>query len=496
MNTTQQQFTELAAQGYNNVPIIREIFSDLETPLSIYLKLANTSYTYLFESVKGGEKWGRYCFIGLPCQTVIQVKDKILTVHKNNELQEKITTDDPLAWIEKFQTQFRTANLPNLPLFNGGLVGYFGYDTVRYIEPHLANNKLPDKLNIPDILLMLSNEFIMFDTLSNKIYLVIYANPQQFNAWENAQQYINTLIKKLHSTSIAESWLNPKMQSSAEKKFISNFTQPEYEEKVKRAVQYMIDGDIMQVTVSQRFSKPYAGEPFNFYRALRSVNPSPYLFYLNLKDFYIAGSSPEILVRLENDTITLRPLAGTRCRGKTLEEDLALEKELLADPKELAEHLMLIDLGRNDVGRVSQTGSVQVTEKMGIERYSHVMHIVSNVVGKIIPNQSAIDVLRATFPAGTLTGTPKVRAMEIINELETIKRNIYAGAVGYLSWNGNMDLAIALRTAVIKDHRIHIQAGAGLVVDSIPHKEYEETVNKALALLKAAEIAEAGLKYS
>lgn len=493
MNITQQQFQQLAQQGYNRIPITHEIFADLETPLSIYLKLANLPYTYLFESVKGGEKWGRYSFIGLPSHTTISVKDSKLTLKHHDKILEEVNTEDPLVWIENYLQQFRVPELSDMPIFNGGLVGYFSYDTIRYIEPRLKQSSLPDQLQTPDILLMVSDEIIVFDTLLNKVYLMIYADPQQKNVWENSQQRILEWENKLHQTAIASTWNEP-IKSTVAETFTSNMQREEFEAKVKQAVQYMIEGDVMQIVLSQRFSKSFHAEPFNFYRALRMQNPSPYLFYLNLGDFYIAGSSPEILVRLQNEEITLRPLAGTRPRGQTIAADLKLEAELLADPKELAEHLMLIDLGRNDVGKVSESGSVKVTEKMGVERYSHVMHIVSNVTGKISPGKSDIEVLRATFPAGTLTGTPKVRAMEIIEELETVKRNIYAGAVGYLSWNGNMDLAIALRTAVIKDNMIHIQAGAGLVVDSNPATEWQESVNKATALLKAAAIAEAGLK--
>lgn len=488
---SKQEFNGFLAQGYNRIPLVHEIKTDLETALSIYLKLADQPYTYLFESVKGGEKWGRYSFIGLPSDTIIRVKDHQLTVHKKDKLLEDIHLPDPLSWIADYQKQFRAAPIAHLPIFNGGLVGYFSYDTIRYIEPRLNKEHLPDPLNTPDILLMLSQEFIVFDTLLNKSYLIVYAVADQPHAYEHTVERIHWWLQQLKTATIASVHLNA-LKTNGTSEFQSNFSKEAYEAGVKKAIQYMVDGDAMQIAFSQRFSRAFHSHPFALYRALRSINPSPYLFYLNLKDFYIVGSSPEILVRLENDTVTLRPLAGTRPRGANLEQDLQLEKELLADPKELAEHLMLIDLGRNDLGRVSQIGSVSVTEKMVVERYSHVMHIVSNVTGKIKPDYSAMDLLRATFPAGTLTGTPKIRAMEIIDELENSKRGIYSGAVGYMAWNGNMDLAIAIRTAVIKDKTIYVQAGAGLVVDSIPENEWQETVNKAQAVLKAAQLVENG----
>ena len=475
MKISRQQFEAFCTADYNRVPATREILVDLDTPLSIYLKLADAPYSYLLESVKGGEKWGRYSFIGLPCHTIIRVLNQRLTVHAHGKLVTDIVTKDPLHWIENFHAQFSAPELSDLPRFNGGLVGYFGYDTVRYIEPKLARFDLPDPLQIPDILLMLSDEFIVFDTLLNKVHLVVYVDPKQPGAWQQAQERLDFWLQKFHAAVLSPQWLRPEHKLSPVADYTSNMTKAEYEAKVTEAIKYMVAGDAMQIALSQRLSKPFHTVPFNFYRALRTINPSPYMFYLNLEDFHIVGSSPEILARLEDNNVTLRPIAGTRPRGRTLQEDLALEKELLADPKELAEHLMLIDLGRNDVGRISQTGTVQVTEKMMIERYSHVMHIVSNVTGKLNPGLSAFDILKAVFPAGTLTGTPKIRAMEIVDKLETVKRGVYSGAVGYLGWNGNMDVAIAIRTAVIKDQAIHVQAGAGLVVDSVPNNEWQET---------------------
>lgn len=494
MKIDREQFDNLAKQGFNRIPVVHEILADLDNPLSIYLKLANQPFTYLFESILGGEKWGRYSFIGLACQKIIRVKNQQLTLYDGEKLIEKIETTDPLHWIEEYQKQFKAPELTNFPRFNGGLVGYFGYDTVRYIETKLSHCKLSDPLDNPDILLMQSEEFIVFDTLYNKVFCIIYVDPASPDAWDNAQNHLATRIQQIYNTKIPDSWLQVGAVNEVSSKFCANMTKAQYMQAVERAVEYMIAGDAMQIVLAQRLSKSYLGEPFNFYRALRNINPSPYLYYLNLGDFQIVGSSPEILVRVDERQITLRPLAGTRPRGKNLPEDLLLAKELLEDPKELAEHLMLIDLGRNDVGRVSMTGSVKVTEKMSIERYSHVMHIVSNVTGELDPAFTPLNVLRAAFPAGTLTGTPKIRAMEIIDELETVKRGVYSGAVGYLAWNGNMDLAIAIRTAIIKNKEIHVQAGAGLVVDSIPEQEWQECMNKAMALLRAAEMAERGLK--
>lgn len=488
------QFKQLAQQGYNRVPVVQEILADLDNPLSIYLKLADQPFTYLFESILGGEKWGRYSFIGLACQKIIRVKNQHLTLYHGDQLIESLQTADPLSWIEDYQKQFKAPELINFPRFNGGLVGYFGYDTIRYIEPKLSTSLLPDPLDNPDILLMQSEEFVVFDTLYNKVYCIIYVDPNTPNAWDIAQSHLTTRIQQIYSRKISDHWLQVANTHDAQSKFTANMSKTQYMQAVEQAIEYMNAGDAMQVVLAQRLSKSYNGEAFNFYRALRNINPSPYLYYLNLGDFQVVGSSPEILVRVEDGQITLRPLAGTRRRGKNLPEDLLLAKELLEDPKELAEHLMLIDLGRNDVGRVSTTGSVKVTEKMSVERYSHVMHIVSNVVGELNPTFTPLNVLRATFPAGTVTGTPKIRAMEIIDELETVKRGVYSGAVGYLAWNGNMDLAIAIRTAVIKDKKIHVQAGAGLVVDSIPEQEWQECMNKAMALLRAAEMAERGLK--
>jgi len=488
---TESAFNDLASQGYNRIPLVRHVLADLDTPLSTYLKLANGPYSYLFESVQGGEKFGRYSIIGLPCRKQIRIHSKRINIIQDDECIETIEHDDPLEWIEQFYTEFKVAELPNLPRFTGGLVGYFGYDTVRYIEPRLGECPNPDPLKVPDILLMVSDEVLVFDNLAGKLYLIHYANPEQDDAYQSGCSRLEKLILQLQD-SVPRTPLG-KPSNIKESDFISGFTEDKFKQAVNKAKDYIVEGDVMQVVLSQRLSVPFTAPPLDCYRALRSLNPSPYMYYLDLGDFHIVGSSPEILVQVENDMVAVRPIAGTRPRGETEEQDKQFEKDLLADPKEIAEHLMLIDLGRNDVGRIAQTGTVKVTDKMIIERYSHVMHIVSNVAGKIKPNVSAMDSLRATFPAGTLSGAPKIRAMEIIDELEPVKRGVYGGAVGYLSWNGNMDTAIAIRTAVIKDEVLHIQAGAGIVYDSVAQSEWDETMNKGRAVFKAVALAAAGL---
>ncbi len=489
---TPEQFEQLAAAGYNRIPVTREVLADLDTPLSTYIKLADGPYSYLFESVQGGEKWGRYSIIGLPCRTVLRVSGERIELSTDGEVVEQAQSADPLAWIDAYQRRFRVPGLDGLPRFSGGLVGYFGYDTVRYIEPRLRDGVNEDPLGNPDILLMLSDEVVVFDTLSGKLQIIVHADPAQPDAWEQAQTRLGQIHRRLCEPVRIP---GPLKQAAvvSESDFVSGFTQAGFQAAVQRVKDYIVEGDVMQVVLSQRLSIPYQAPPLDLYRALRCLNPSPYMFYLDLDDFHVVGSSPEILVRLEDGLVTVRPIAGTRPRGATEEEDLALERDLLADPKELAEHLMLIDLGRNDVGRVSEIGSVELTEKMIIERYSHVMHIVSNVTGRIRPGMTAIDVLRATFPAGTVSGAPKIRAMEIIDELEPVKRGVYAGAVGYLDWGGNMDTAIAIRTAVIKDRTLHIQAGAGIVADSVPENEWAETMNKGRAIFRAVALAQAGL---
>jgi anthranilate synthase component 1 len=487
-----EQFHAYAAQGYNRIPLARQILADLDTPLSAYLKLADAPYTYLLESVHGGEKWGRYSIIGLPCRTIIKIRAQTIAIERDGQLQETLQAENPLVWLEGFAAQFKTPDCDYLPRFTGGLVGYFGYETMGYIEPRLKTDK-PDPIGAPDILLMVSEDVLVFDNLSGKLLLITHANPAEEDALARAEARLDELVQTLRQTSLpARIHHAPKQVDEAD--FISGFTQEGFENAVRRIKEYIVEGDTMQVVLSQRLSIPYSAPPIDVYRALRCLNPSPYMYNLNLGDFHIVGSSPEILARLEEGIVTVRPIAGTRKRGKTQEEDVALEQELLADPKEIAEHLMLIDLGRNDAGRVAQTGTVKVTDQMIVERYSHVMHIVSNVTAKVKDGMSAFDVLAATFPAGTVSGAPKIRAMEIIAELEPVKRGVYSGAVGYIGWNGALDTAIAIRTAVIKDGMLHIQAGAGIVYDSIPVNEWEETMNKGRAVFRAVALAEAGLE--
>ncbi len=490
------QFQQLVEQGFNRIPVHREILADLDTPLSSYLKLADAPYSYLLESVQGGEKWGRYSMIGLPCRKIIRVRGQRISVEHAGEIVEQIEVADPLAWLEEFQTRYRVPPMgADLPRFAGGLVGYFGYDIIRYIEPRLAHCPNPDPLDTPDILLMVSEDVVVFDNLSGKLSLITLIDPGLERAYERAQKRLDEVMERIRGPLAGYPDVTaPAIRTVDERDFSGSFTRGDYEAAVEHIKRYIVDGDCMQVVPSQRMSIPFGQPPLDLYRALRHINPSPYMYYFNLADFHIVGSSPEILARLEDGMVTVRPIAGTRPRGADEASDRALEQELLSDPKELAEHLMLIDLGRNDVGRVCETGSVNVTEKMSVERYSHVMHIVSNVIGRLRPGLGAIDVLRATHPAGTLSGAPKIRAMEIIDELEPVKRGVYAGAVGYLSWSGNMDTAIAIRTAVIKDGQLHVQAGGGIVADSIPAVEWEETLNKRRAMFRAVALAEAGLR--
>lgn len=484
----QAEFNALAAQGYNRIPLVLETFADLDTPLSLYLKLANQPFSYLLESVQGGERFGRYSIIGLPAKTRIVAHGRKVEVIEADAVVESVEDTNPLDFVKAYQARFKTPPYEGLPRFTGGLAGYFGYETVRYIEKRLANTSKPDAIATPDVLLMVSEQLAVVDNLSGKLYFIVYADTSEANAYENAHATLNALLKMLKkAVTIPETPPTDKTEA------VSEFGEDNFKTAVKRAQQYILDGDIMQVVLSQRMSQPFTASPLSLYRVLRSLNPSPYMFYYDMGDHHVVGASPEILVRLENGTVTARPIAGTRPRGKTREQDIALAEELLADPKERAEHVQLMDLGRNDVGRVAETGSVKVTDNMMIERYSHVMHIVSNVEGKLKPGMDAIDVLKATFPAGTVSGAPKVRAMEIIDELEPSKRGIYAGAVGYLGFNGDMDVAIAIRTGVIKNNMLHVQAGAGIVADSVPQSEWIETQNKARAVLRAAELVQAGL---
>jgi anthranilate synthase component 1 len=485
---SQQQFDELAKQGYNRIPLVSETFADLDTPLSLYLKLANKPYSYLLESVQGGERFGRYSFIGLPANTRIQAYGSQIQVVEGSAVIETHDKTNPLDFLKRYQAQFKAAPLEGLPRFTGGLAGYFGYETVRYIEHKLTHPQKPDVLGTPDVLLLLTEELAVIDNLSGRLTFIVYADPTRPKAYDKAQSRLQELVRTIRQPAKI-----PDAPAMSPVTARSEFGEAGFKAAVETAKRYIFDGDIMQVVLSQRMSQPFAAKPLSLYRALRSLNPSPYMFYYDMGDHHVVGASPEILVRLENDIVTSRPIAGTRPRGQTRELDIALGEELLADPKECAEHVMLIDLGRNDVGRVAEEGSVTLTDKMIIERYSHVMHIVSNVEGKLKPGLDAIDVLKATFPAGTVSGAAKVRAMEIIDELEPTKRGIYAGAVGYLGFNGDMDLAIAIRTAVIKDQTLYVQAGAGIVADSIPESEWIETCNKARAVLRAAEMVLDGL---
>lgn len=487
---TKQQYLNQVAQGYNRIPLVQELLADLDTPLSLYLKLANQPFTYLLESVVGGERFGRYSFIGLPCHTYIKVSGSRTELYENHQLTQ--THDgNPLPFIEQFHAKFKTPEIDKLPRFTGGLVGYFGYESIYYFE-HIAHRlKQPAKsnlLNTPDILLMLSQELAVIDNLSGKIYLIVYADPSNPQGYELAREKLENLREKLRQSVAIPLSLG------------SQTTQPEHltgEETFKSYVrcvrEYILNGDCMQVVPAQTMKLPFTDKPLHLYRALRTLNPSPYLFYYDFGDFHIIGSSPEILVRRERETVVVRPIAGTRLRGATPEQDAANAQDLLNDPKEIAEHTMLIDLGRNDVGRISQTGQVAVTDKMVIEKYSHVMHIVSNVEGCLKPNTTNMDILAATFPAGTLSGAPKVRALEIIEELEPIKRNIFGGAVGVWGFNGDMDLAIAIRTAIVKNGELFVSSGAGIVADSVEESEWQETQNKARAVLRAAQMVQEGL---
>jgi anthranilate synthase component 1 len=488
---TPEIFAELAAQGYNRIPVTRTVLADLDTPLSSYVKLARGPYSYLFESVQGGEKWGRYSIIGLPCRTVMTARGNMVNVSIDGAITEQYEYTNPYHFVEKFKARYRVPELEGLPRFHGGLVGYFGYDTVRYVEPRLAHSTPKDDIGNPDILLMVSEDVLVFDNLMGTLSIVCHADTAEPDALATAHARIDALAAKLEdiSPTLPSLNLNGGDSGITEADFTSQMGQAAFEASVEKIRDYVLAGDAMQVVPSQRLSVPFSTDPIHLYRALRHLNPSPHMYFLDLDDFQIVGSSPEILARVEDDIVTIRPIAGTRPRGTTTAEDIALEKELLADPKEIAEHLMLIDLGRNDVGRVAETGTVEVTENMVVERYSHVMHIVSNVQGKLDPSLTALDVLQASLPTGTLSGAPKIRAMEIIDEVETVKRGIYGGAVGYISWQGNTDNAIAIRTAVIKNDTLYVQAGAGVVADSVPAMEWQETMNKARAIMRAAALA-------
>lgn len=491
---TPDQFSELAKQGFNHIPITRELFADLDTPLSCYIKVARGPYSYLLESAsQGGEKWSRYSVVGLPSSQVLKIFGNEVVIEKDGAVTDRSRCDDPIEFIEKFQSQFNYPDLQGLPFYTGGLVGYFGYDTVRYVEKRVALSAPKDTIGSPDILLMVSNDVIVFDSVKGKIHLISHADPRVEGSYEAAEARLDEMVLAMNTDIPAE--IRKPVQGPVihEADFVSSYGEEQFKKDVEKIKKYIVAGDVMQVVLSQRMSISFEADPLHLYRALRSLNPSPYMYYMDLNEEHIVSSSPEILARLDHDDVTVRPLAGTRRRGRDTDEDFSLEKELLADPKEIAEHLMLIDLGRNDVGKVCVTGSVNVTEMMVIEKYAHVMHLASNISGKLRAEHSALDLLRATLPVGTLSGAPKVRALEIIDELEPEKRGIFGGAVGYLSWNGNMDTAIAIRTAVIKDMKLYIQAGAGIVADSIPELEWKETMNKARSIFRAAAMAESGL---
>ncbi|RZU01268.1 anthranilate synthase component I [Rivibacter subsaxonicus] len=488
---TELEFQSLAAAGHNRIPLIGEAFADLETPLSLYLKLAGGKpLSFLLESVVGGERFGRYSFIGLPARTFIRAADGVSEVVTDGAVVER-HEGNPLDFIEAYQKRFKVALTPGLPRFCGGLAGYFGYEAVRYMEPKLARTRKDHGIGTPDLMLMQCEEVAVIDNLSGRLYLIVYADPGRPEAYFRAKKRLAELNDGLRYSVSA-----PSVRRGAPHAVEREFARADYEAAVRRCKEYIAAGDCMQVVLGQRLKKRYTESPLALYRALRSLNPSPYMYFYDMGEFQIVGASPEILVRHEREAagekVTIRPLAGTRPRATTPERDREVEAELLADPKERAEHLMLIDLARNDIGRIAQTGSVKVTEAFAVERYSHVMHIVSNVEGLLKPGTSNMDVLRATFPAGTLSGAPKIRAMEIIDELEPVQRGIYGGACGYLSFAGDMDVAIAIRTGIVKDKTLYVQAAAGIVADSVPELEWAETEAKARAVLRAAELVEEG----
>jgi len=509
---SEPEFQALAAQGYNRIPLMAQAFADLETPLSLYLKLAHVpsdgattdpdsgKYSFLLESVVGGERFGRYSFIGLPARTLVRASgfgDAARTEVVTDGVVVESASGNPLDFIAAYQQRFKVALRPGLPRFCGGLAGYFGYDAVRYIEKKLEATCPPDELGCPDILLLQCEELAVIDNLSGKLYLIVYADPGQPEAYARGKRRLRELKERL-AQAVSIPAVKPTQSHPAQR----DFAKADYLAAVDRAKELIAGGDFMQVQVGQRIKKRYTESPLSLYRALRSLNPSPYMYYYHFGDFQVVGASPEILVRQEQvavdgktgTKVTIRPLAGTRPRGATPEADKAAELELVNDPKERAEHVMLIDLARNDIGRIAEIGSVKVTDAFTVERYSHVMHIVSNVEGTLLPGMTNMDVLKATFPAGTLTGAPKVHAMELIDQLEPTKRGIYGGACGYISYAGDMDVAIAIRTGIIKNQTLYVQAAAGVVADSVPELEWKETEAKARALLRAAELVEEGLE--
>ena len=479
MNKT--TFLNHVDEGYKLIPLYKCIDNPNINPIDLYESISDQPQSYLFESVEGGKKWSRYTIIGLPSNDYIDVFNNKISLYSNGKGVEQ-KSNDPINWIEDFRNKYKVFTNPELPEFQGGLVGYFGFDTIENFESNIIPSKQVDEIETPDIRLIISKEILIFDKQKNKIFIIVFSE-NNLNSFNKTNTKISDLSKKITSFTLTSSVEVNNFSSQPDIKY--HLSKNDFLDAVKKIKKYISDGDVMQVVLSQRMSIPFEGKPLSFYRKLRDLNPSPYMYYLNMGDFSIIGSSPEILVRLEDDNLTVRPIAGTRPRGKDTHQDKSFEEELKRDPKEIAEHLMLIDLGRNDIGRVSEIGSVKLTDTMIIEKYSHVMHMVSNVTSKLDSKLTSMDVLRATFPAGTVSGAPKIRAIQIIYELEPIKRGIYAGAIGYLGWNGNMDTAIAIRTCIIKESVLNIQCGAGIVHDSIPEKEWDETINKGRAIIQA-----------
>ena len=494
---TFDEYQAFKQQGYSHAPLVKKRLMDAQTPVSVFSKVRDLSGSaYLFESVEGGERWARYSMIGLGSDLILQYTDGQMTVKRNDSITTD-SVDDPFDYLRTLMAGYNMPShehIPTLPSFSGGLVGYFGYDMVRVIEPSVGKSDAPNPMTMPDMWLMLSMSVIVFDNLENTLSIIVYADCNSDDGYSTAIRELEKIEEKLAEMPELGAPVMPTP------KFTSQTGADKYCADVDVIKDYILAGDVMQVVPAQRLSADYSGDALAVYRALRFLNPSPYLFLVHgytlddHKRFDIIGASPEILSRVENGKVTVRPLAGTRPRGQTEAEDIALEKELLADTKEIAEHLMLIDLGRNDIGRVCEYGSVKVTEKMFIERYSQVMHIASNVEGNVLADKDALDVFCATFPAGTLSGAPKIRAMQIIDEVEPVRRTVFGGSVGYLGWHGNMDTAIAIRTAVMRRGKIHVQAGAGVVADSVPEAEWDETNKKALALIKAVKMACDGLR--
>ena len=484
---TKEVYKEFSKNGFNVIPLVKNLKTKISSPVELYSNIKNKKNTFLLESIEGGERWAQYSIIGLNCSDSIKISGSRIEIKKGTET-ELLNSDNPLDELDKIIGEYKSPEIENLPRFYGGFVGFFAYESAQYAEKKIQSLiKKESKFNehMPDIYLVKSEKIIVYDNFNQTLKVIFNADPSKIS-YEEACDVLTEIEQSFDKTI---TYSRPDYSDIlGNNSFDSNFSKNEYINSVVKIKNYIKEGDVMQVVLAQDFKADFRGDSFKLYSALREINPSPYMYYLNLDECQVVGSSPEILVRVEDAEVTLRPIAGTRKRGKDEEEDKLNEKDLLSDPKELAEHLMLIDLGRNDVGRISEIGSVQLTEKMIIERYSHVMHIVSNVVGKLSNEFSCIDALKATLPAGTLSGAPKIRAMEIINELEPSSRGIYGGAIGYISWNGNIDTAIAIRTAVIKDNLIHVGAGAGIVADSDPEKEWEECIQKSKVFLDAMEM--------